>query len=264
MAAAAIFIGRTWDYINDPLIGYLSDRTRTRWGRRRPFLLFGFLPFALSFIALWWKPPIGNQVLLAAYYAGAYFMYDLCATLVYMPYFALTPELTLDYDERTSLTSYRMFFSIAGSLIAFTLPLMMVRKFTYENASRVLLMGLTFGLVSAVGMLITFAGTKERPEYQEQTQPNLLDSLRAAGANPPFVFSMAVYLLTWVAVSMVEAPKAMYQARGGRGFSTIPQILSVTDVRSWPPRISGVCRVGSLTVLSTSAKASALMPAPLD
>ncbi len=58
VAAAAIFIGRTVDYINDPLVGYISDRTRTRWGRRRPFLLFGALPFGLIFALMWWIPPI--------------------------------------------------------------------------------------------------------------------------------------------------------------------------------------------------------------
>jgi GPH family glycoside/pentoside/hexuronide:cation symporter len=205
MAAAAIFIGRTWDYVNDPLIGHLSDRARTRWGRRRPFLLFGSIPFALAFAMLWWRPPWANPIALTVYYALAYIVYEVAATFVYMPYFALTPELTLDYDERTSLTSYRMFFSIAGSLVAFTIPLAMVGSFTRDNASRILLMGLTFGLVSAVGMLITFFGTRERQEYQEQAQPQLIDSLRAAFKNRPFVFSMAVYLLTWMAVKVVES-----------------------------------------------------------
>jgi GPH family glycoside/pentoside/hexuronide:cation symporter len=205
LAAWVVLVGRLWDPINDPMIGYLSDRARTRWGRRRPFLLFGSLPFGLAFSMLWWRPPLENEWLLLTYYCVAYVLYEAAATFIYMPYFALTPELTADYDERTSLTSYRMFFSIAGSLVAFTLPLVMVPAFTRANAPRVLTMGLIFGLVSAAGMLITFAGTRERPEYQEQSQPNLLDSLRAARANPPFIFSMAVYLLTWVAVSMVEA-----------------------------------------------------------
>src|SRR5512138_2602068 len=117
--AIAIFIGRSWDYFNDPLIGYLSDRTRSRWGRRRPFLLFGALPFALFFAMMWYRPAIQGEVGLAIYYAAAYVLFESAATFVYMPYFALTPELTSNYDERTSLTSYRMFFSILGSLVAF-------------------------------------------------------------------------------------------------------------------------------------------------
>ena len=118
IAAAAIFAGRSWDYINDPLIGHISDRTRTRWGRRRPFLLFGALPFAAAFSLLWWKPPFESQAALAVYYAVAYLLFDTAATFAYMPYFALTPELTSDYDERTALTGYRMFFSIFASLLS--------------------------------------------------------------------------------------------------------------------------------------------------
>ncbi|MGC9396106.1 MAG: MFS transporter [Anaerolineae bacterium] len=183
IAAAAIFIGRSWDYINDPLIGHISDRTRTRWGRRRPFLLFGAIPYALVFMLLWWRPPWTSDVALAVYYALAYVLFDAAATFVYMPYFALTPELTPDYDERTALTSYRMFFSILGSLISFTLPLVIVGSFTPQNAPRVMTMGVIFGVTAALAVLITFFGTREREVFMVQAQPSLKQSLRAARSN---------------------------------------------------------------------------------
>ena len=205
IAAAAIFIGRSWDYVNDPLIGHISDRTRTRWGRRRPFLLFGALPFALAFAMLWWRPPWEKELALAVYYAVAYVVFDASATFVYMPYYALTPELTLDYDERTALTSYRMFFSILASLVAFTIPLTIVGTFAPENATRVLAMGLIFGLASALPLLLTFFGTRERQVYMEQERPTLIQSLRAAMKNRPFVFGMAVFLLTWVSVDVIQS-----------------------------------------------------------
>lgn len=203
-AAVAIFVGRSWDYINDPIIGYLSDRTRTRWGRRRPFLLFGALPFALTYLLMWYRPPIENQAGLAAYYALAYVLFESAATLVYMPYFALTPELTSNYDERTALTTYRMFFSILGSLIAFTIPLMIVGTFRPENASRVLQMGAVFAFASALPLLLVFLFTRERQEYSQLEQPGLLESLKAALKNRPFVFSMVIFLLTWVSVDILQ------------------------------------------------------------
>jgi GPH family glycoside/pentoside/hexuronide:cation symporter len=205
LAAVALFIGRTWDYVNDPLIGHLSDRTRSRWGRRRPFLLFGFLPYAVAFALLWWKPPIDAPLALAAYYAIAYLLYDAAATFVYMPYFALTPELTQDYDERTALTTYRMAFSILGSLVAFTVPLLIIGTMRPENAGRVLTMGMLFGTISALPLLAVFFSTRERPEFQQQAVPSLKESLRAAVRNRPFLFAVGIFLLTWTAVDLVQA-----------------------------------------------------------
>ena len=204
-AAVAIFIGRSWDYINDPLIGHLSDRTRTRWGRRRPFLLFGALPFALAYILMWVRPPLENQVLLAAYYSFVYVLFDAAATFVYMPYFALTPELTDNYDERTALTTYRMFFSILGSLVAFTVPLLIIGSFQPENASRVLLMGTVFAFVSALPLLLVFFGTRERSDFARQKQPSLKASLRAAVKNRPFVFGAVIFLITWASMDILQA-----------------------------------------------------------
>lgn len=204
LAAAAIFIGRSWDYLNDPLVGYLSDRTRTRWGRRRPFLLFGVLPFALSFVMLWVHPPWENQIGLAVYYALAYVLFDACFTLVNMPYAALTPELTENYDERTSLTSHRMFFSISGSLIAFTIPLAIVDRFIPQNDGRVLWMAMIFGAVCILPVLLVFFNTRERHDFMDLEQPKLLPSLKAAFQNRPFLFGAGIYLLTWMAVDILQ------------------------------------------------------------
>jgi GPH family glycoside/pentoside/hexuronide:cation symporter len=204
-AALAIFIGRSWDYINDPLIGFYTDRVRSRWGRRRPFLLFGFIPFGLMFAMLWYRPPTDSQFLLCTYYAVAYFLFDTSYTFVTMPYVALTPELTQDYDERTSLTTYRMAFSIVGSLIAFIVPLIIIGTMRPENTSRVFTMGIIFGAACALPLLFTFFGTREKPEYATQSQPSLRESLRAVWKNRPFLFAAGIFLFTWTAVDIIQA-----------------------------------------------------------
>jgi GPH family glycoside/pentoside/hexuronide:cation symporter len=205
IAAIAIFVGSTWDYVNDPIVGYISDRTRSRWGRRRPFLLFGALPFAATFVLLWWRPPLESPVALGIYYAFAFALYDTAATFVYMPYFALTPELSGDYDERTGLTSTRMFFSILGSLIAFTLPLWVVNGFHPENANRVLMMGAVFGLLSALPLFLVFLNTRERPEFMNKEQTlGVKESIRMTWQNRPFIFGLTMFLFNGVTMSIIQ------------------------------------------------------------
>lgn len=211
LAAAALFIGRSWDYINDPIIGYLSDRTRTRWGRRRPWLLFGALPFALTFILLWIKPSFAtNHTALLIFYAAVYLIYEASATTVYMPYFALTPELTQDYDERTQLTSFRMMFNIIGGLVAYTLPMMVIGSMVPENTNRVVLMGAIFGAVAALPYLLVFFGVRENKEYMQQEQPRLKESLQAARRNKPFIFAAFIYLFTWIVIILLETNFMFY------------------------------------------------------
>jgi GPH family glycoside/pentoside/hexuronide:cation symporter len=204
VASIAILIGKTWDYINDPLFGYISDHTRTRWGRRRPFLLFGPIPYAIIFALMWWRPPLQGEVALVIYYAVVYVFYDAAATLIYMPYFALTPELTSDYDERTTLVSLRAFFSIFGSLLAFSLPEMIVQGFTPDHATDVLKMGLIFAIISAIPMYVVFFGTRERPEFMQQEQPGLWQSIKDSVQNRPFIFGTIIYLFTWATVDILQ------------------------------------------------------------
>jgi len=211
VAALAFFVGSTWDYLNDPIIGYISDRTHTRWGRRRPFLLFGALPFAAAFCLLWWRPPLEGTLALGIYYAGAFALFDTAATFVYMPFYALTPELTDDYDERTALTSTRMFFSILGGLIAFTVPLWIVGAFQPDHAGRVLLMGGIFGVVAALPLLLVFWGTRERPEFMTMQQTaSLRASIAATWRNRPFIFGLGLFLFNGVTMSILEVVLLYY------------------------------------------------------
>ena len=203
IVAIAFFIGRTWDYINDPIFGYISDRTHTRWGRRRPYLLFGPIPFAIVFALMWWKPPIQGEIGLVIYYTIMFVLFDAAATMCYMPFFALTPELTQDYDERTSLMSARAFFSIIGSLLAYPIPLMIIGGFSPDHSANVLRMGIIFAIVSAIPLYVVFFGTKERPEFIIQRQPGLRESIRSSLKNRPFIFGAGIYLFTWFSVDLL-------------------------------------------------------------
>ncbi|MFN2303092.1 MAG: MFS transporter, partial [Anaerolineales bacterium] len=205
LVAIIFIIGRSWDFINDPIIGYLSDRTRSRWGRRRPFLLFGAIPFGLSFILLWLSPNL-SQTGLIIYYSIAYIIYEALATTVYMPYYALTPELTEDYDERTKLTSFRMMFNIIGSLTAYILPLLIIGNDWQLATSRsVVIMAVVAAVIAATPILGVFFGTKEKKEFQEVALPKFIPSLKAAFKNRPFVFGAMMYLFTWMTIIVVES-----------------------------------------------------------
>jgi GPH family glycoside/pentoside/hexuronide:cation symporter len=153
---------------------------------------------------MWWIPPFTNQFALAVYYAAAYFFFDLMVTVTTMPYFALTPELTQDYDERTSLTSFRMAFSLLGGLVAFVVPLAIIGETIPENANRALLMGGIFAVVTAIPIFLTFLGTREKEEYILQSPPTLKESIIAARNNRPFIFAMGIFLFTWTAMSIIE------------------------------------------------------------
>jgi len=206
LAGLCLLIGKIWDAINDPLVGALSDRTRTPWGRRRPFLLFGAVPYGVTFALLWVVPPIHNQVLLCLYFAFMYMLFDTAATIVGCPYVALTPELTLDHDERTSLTTYRMFVSIVtGLLAAFVFGQLVFPMFPQGDQRAFLLIGVICGLVFIPSVLITFFVVRERPEFQRERTVAFFEGLRYVLRNKAWAYTLAVGLLSWMPVDIASA-----------------------------------------------------------
>jgi GPH family glycoside/pentoside/hexuronide:cation symporter len=200
-----------WDAINDPLLGLLSDRTRTRWGRRRPYLLFGALPFGVTFTLLWLIPPFESQALLFAYYTVAYILYETAFTAVSCPYVALAPELTQDHDERTSLVTYRMAVSIGAGLAAPLLfGLVIFPMFPDRDPHAYQTIGLICGASFILPPLITFLGARERPEFQQERALPLREAVRFVLRNAPFRYVLAIGILSWMPVVVAQAVFAYY------------------------------------------------------
>ncbi|MHC5039167.1 MAG: MFS transporter, partial [Planctomycetota bacterium] len=206
LASVAALIAILWDALNDPLVGRLSDRVRTRWGRRRPFLILFAVPFGLAFLLLWWDPPWESQIALMIHVTLAFMIADTVQTLISVPFQALTPGMTRDYDERTSLTSYRMFFNLVASLaIATTAPTLV--DAALENGWTLqqgyMFVASLFGATAAVPFLVMFFFVRERDSDEPAKDPPLRFIVRTAWENVPFRFASSLYIFNWVAFDLV-------------------------------------------------------------
>ena len=206
LASFGALAGIVWDGINDPIIGILSDRLQTRWGRRRPFLLWFAIPFGLSFITLWSAPNWESQTALLIYVTLSFMLADTLQTLVGVPFLSLTPELTSDYDERTTLTSFRSFFQLTGALtvvIAAPAIVDIVLASGGTQQQGFMLVGAIFGGIGAIPLLLIGLFVRET-STQEQTEAiSFRETLRAAWQNIPFRYAVGIHMLNWSAVDMV-------------------------------------------------------------
>lgn len=221
-AGIIVLIGRLWDSINDPLIGIISDRISSRWGRRRPFLLFGAVPFGVFFFLLYYVPPIASTSWLGVYYTAIYLLFDTMYTVINVPYSALTPELTEDYDERSSLAGWRIAIAILASMIAgATFRLLaedvLAVKFA-ETIDLAAALRIGYALSAAfwavtftIAPLILVANIKEPAEHKPITGPvHLRQTLRQVYGNRPFRLAAIIYLLAFSAADIVVAVFVWY------------------------------------------------------
>ena len=156
-----LLCAQLWDAVTDPAVGILADRTRTRWGRKRPWLLFGAVPFGVAYVLQWAVPETG-AVGLFAYYLVVALLLRTFFTVVGIPYSALTPDLTRDYDERTRLNQYRFAFNLVASLAAISLHPVLV-DLGGGGEGGYLTSAAVVGAVAALGLLVAFRGTYEIP-----------------------------------------------------------------------------------------------------
>jgi GPH family glycoside/pentoside/hexuronide:cation symporter len=169
-----------WNAVNDPLMGQLSDRTRSRFGRRVPYVAFGAIPLALSFFFLW-TPPGRSPWLLAAYFLMILFVFDTLYTLTFITYTSLFPEIAPTPRERIDLSVVREILGTIALILALILAPIIAEGVSY------LAMGAIMGTLVGAGYLVSMIGVKERPidESREQSL-GLGHSLRVVLANKAF------------------------------------------------------------------------------
>jgi len=206
LASLGALVGVIWDAINDPIIGTLSDRVKSKLGRRRPFLLWFAFPFGLSFVMLWSAPNWESQIGLLIYVTLAFMISDTLTTLVAVPFLSLTPELTQDYDERTSLSSFRSFFQLFAAMSVVVTAPMIVDAVMLNGGSQqqgFITAGAVFGAIGSLPLFLIGLFVREKFASREEEPLSFRERLKMAWANIPFRYAAGIYMFNWSAVDMV-------------------------------------------------------------
>jgi len=221
VAGSVLAVGKIWDAVNDPLVGMLSDRTNTRWGRRYPWIFLTAIPFGLTYALIWIVPGFEKEWMSFWYYVGITAVFQMFFTTTNLPYSTLTAEMTQDYDERTSLTSFRLAFSIIGGLMI----LIVAREIfvrVADPAQQYLILGIAGGIVSVVAIYWCIFGTYGYMEQrakaaghflgsaEDELQESFIEQLKVVVRNRPFLFVTGIYLFSWLALQITAAVIPFY------------------------------------------------------
>jgi len=210
LASSALLVGKIWDAINDPLFGWLSDRTTSRFGKRRVYMIFGALPLAVTIMLLWFVPRGMPDVWVFVWIAVTFLLFDTAWTLTNVPYYALTAELTDDYDERASLTAFRMVLGVPAYIVGAALTPALVGLFESKRTGYGWI-GVIYGLLAAAVLWIAAAGLRERKEIsQSKAHTPPLQTLLATFRNKPFVRLIVAYLVANVGFALIKTLLAYF------------------------------------------------------
>ena len=193
LAAVINIVFAIWDAVNDPLVGYLSDNTRTRWGRRRPWLLAG-LPFYVILLVLTYAvPTVFRQGASLFWYALVVFLlFETAYTVLSVNYDALFPELFQGFRERTRASGYYQGFTMVGELVGFALTPIIYAQYGFGA------MAAFFAAITAITLLIGILRSSEDPRAQEVAPLNLKDAFGEVFQDRPFwLFAIALTFLTF-------------------------------------------------------------------
>jgi len=191
VAATMFLISRVWDGVNDPMMGIIADRTKTRWGKFRPYLLWLCVPFAIVGVLTFTVPNFGITGKIVWAYA-TFIAIMMLYTAINIPYTALLGVISPDSDERTSVSSVKFLFAFAAGIIVSATLLPMVKAFGQGNDARGWQMSfVVYGIAAIIFFLIAFKGTRERVQPPKSQTASVKKDLRELVTNKPWLILLA-------------------------------------------------------------------------
>lgn len=204
-AGAIIFAARMYDLVTDPIMGHISDRTQSSWGRRRPYLLLGAFVCFIAFVALFNVPEIHSETGMIFYAAFLLIMFTTAYTIFNVPYLAMPAEMTDSYNERTSMMGLRVVFFTTANLGLFLGGSLLLKNFGPEQGYS--LMGWLLGAVLMASMLVSFFATRTAPHVTrtETVSHSIPEQIALVWDNKPFCIFLAVKLCQLIAQASSQA-----------------------------------------------------------
>jgi len=190
LAGTIILVSKIWDAVSDPIMGYITDHTRSRWGSKRPYLLFGAIPLGIVMFLLFFAPNIAEN-LKYAYGMATFILFCTVITVVNVPFLAITPSLTSDSHERSVVTGYRVILGLLGTLVAAGATLPLAGLISTDSVISFRYIGLIYGAIVALATLVAFFSVKEKVFTSAAKPVKLKESLRSIIGNKPFLIMTA-------------------------------------------------------------------------
>lgn len=214
LGGVIVLAGKFWDAVIDPTLGILSDRMKSRFGRRRVFLLIGIIPVIVTFALLWYSFGIQGTTLKFIYYLFMYILFTTSFSIIQVPYNALLSDMVDDYEARAGYSSLRILISNIAATISVTVPNMILGPVESRTPYSFLIMSTIFGLFFGLPILITFFTTKERPVHTDGdevvTIKMMLKQLGKALRNKTFLQFIGIFIFAQAATDVNTSVTAFW------------------------------------------------------
>ncbi len=202
-AGIIFLVAKLWDAVFDPMMGILVDKTHTRWGSKRVYLLFGAIPLGITFFLLFLNPGFTGTGKVV-YATITFALFCTLYAVINVPYGSLTASLTRDMHERSKITAFRMSFALLGSLLVAGITKPLIALFsTPSTGFRAI--GLVYGFFAAFFTLVAFASTQERVKERNHQKYSFKEELSVIAGNKPFIILSLATLLQFTAINILAA-----------------------------------------------------------